>query len=89
VATYDVVVTNHWIAQDLIRYREEELRRAADAARRATPAAATSAPPQPGRAQSGHAFTRHVGQLLVRAGVRLGAEPALAYDTRRWSHRPS
>jgi hypothetical protein len=84
-----VVVTSPWIAQDLMRYREDDLRRAADAARRATPAAGPSAPPRPDRARSGHAFTRRVGQLLVRAGVRLGGEPAPANDTRRWSHRPA
>ena len=89
-----MVVTSPWIAQDLMRYREDDLRRAADAARRATPAAGPpaakpSAPPRPDRARSGHAFTRRVGQLLVRAGVRLGGEPAPANDTRRWSHRPA
>jgi hypothetical protein len=72
-----------------MRYREDELRRAADAARRSTPATGPAAPPQQDCARSGHAFTRRVGQLLVRAGVRLGAEPAPAYDSRRWSHRPA
>ena len=82
-------VMSPWIAQDLIRCREDDLRRAADAARRATPAPDPSAPFRPDRARSGHAFTRHVGRLLVRAGVRLGAEPAPPCDTRRWSHRPA
>jgi hypothetical protein len=79
---------SHWIAQDLIRCREDDLRRAADAARRATPDARLSVPARPDRARSGHAFMRAVGQLLVRAGVRLGAEPAPPYDVGSWSHRP-
>jgi len=79
---------SHWIAQDLISCREDNPRRAADAARRATPAAGPSLPARADRARSGHAFTRAVGQLLVRAGVRLGAEPAPPYDIRSWSHRP-
>jgi hypothetical protein len=82
-------VLSPWIAQDLVRYREDELRRRADAARCSAPADGPSAPRRPDRARPGHAFTRHVGQLLVRAGVRLGAEPPPSYDTPHWSHRPA
>jgi len=56
---------NPWIATDLARLREAELRRTAELRRQAI---------VPARERSRRAFSRHLGGLLIRAGRRLGGE---------------
>jgi len=56
---------NPWIAAELARLREAELRRTAELRRLAT---------VPARERSRHVFSRHLGGLLIRAGRRLGGE---------------
>jgi hypothetical protein len=56
---------NPWIAADLARLREAELRRTAELRRQAT---------VPARERSRHVFSRRFGGLLIRAGRLLGGE---------------
>ena len=56
---------NPWIATDLARLREAELRRTAELHRQAI---------VPARERPRHVFSRRLGALLIRAGRRLGGE---------------
>ena len=56
---------NAWIATDLARLREAELRRTAELLRQAI---------VPARERPRHVFSRHLGGLLIRAGRRLGGD---------------
>ena len=61
-------MTHPWIAAELARLRSEEVGREAERRRQAK---------SPAAAAGGHTASRWLGQLLIRAGVRLGGDGGL------------